>query len=46
MKIHHFGKCSHLKFLYIIEYKPKNSSWRPHETHRKMWGRDPSISQD
>ena len=28
MKSHHFEKCSHLIFLYIIGY---NISWRPHD---------------
>ena len=40
MKSNHFGKCSHLKFLYIIGYN--NISWRPHNPHPKIRGCDPS----
>src|SRR6218665_2908541 len=35
---HHFGKCSHLVFLYIIGYN--NISWRSHDPTPKSGGRD------
>jgi len=39
LKSHHFGKCSHLIFLYIIGY---NNSWR---SHAKIWGSWPQPSR-
>jgi len=35
LKSHHFGKCFHLKFLYIIGYN--NILWR-HHSHSKIKG--------
>ena len=45
LKNHHFGKCSHLIFLYIIGYN--DISWRindPHDLHPEIWGCDHNPS--
>jgi len=43
LKSHHFGKCSHLIFLYIIGYN--NILWIPHDPHPKIWGSRPPTSK-
>ena len=41
---HHFGKCSYLIFLYIIEYG--NISWRPHNLHDQPVPKSRGLTRD